>query len=289
MKVCPPTQKTLQQVLLLFLSAIHARICHFCPRQYCSLYKSRPCSATRWLHSSAISPLQRLLQRHGAKPFALPLTVRLSSLLRTASLMGWALEYPSSRPRGSVDRKLRKFVMAWKLWSSLVLATAPLFRSAGRPKTASREQEVVKAMVSRLCSASSNQDIVTTSVVNDDSRENTVDSMEDGGGNDHGDDSDLPSLEDIFSQTSAMATTTIPHSEWRMGHNGISKSGRLVGGRTDMQDRKPNIESPGGSRLGSSQGEHIVYLICLLIGVRTFGSHDRCRVPYHRGRPGRRQ
>jgi len=181
--------------------------------------------------------------------------------------MGWALEYPSSRPRGSVDRKLRKFVMTWKLW----------------------EQKVVKAMVSRLCSASSNQDIVTTSVVNDDSRENAVDSMEVGGGDEHGDDSDLPSLEDIFPRTRAMATTTIPHSERRMGHNGISKSGRFVGGRTDMQDRKPNIESHAGSRLGSSQGEHTVYLICLLIGVRAFGSHDRCRVPYHRGRPGRRR
>jgi len=139
-----------------------------------------------------------------------------------------------------------------------VLATAPLLRSARRPKTASREQKVVKDMVSRLCSASSNQDIVTTSVANDDSRENTVDSMEEvGGGDHHGDDSDLPSLEDIFPRTRAMATTTIPHSERRMGHNGISKSGRLVGGRTDMQDRKPNIESPAGSRLGSSQGEYV--------------------------------
>ena len=145
-------------------------------------------------------------------------------------------------------------------------------------------------MVSRLCSASSNQDIVTISVVTDDSRKNTVDSMEVGGGDDHGDDSDLPSLEDIFPRTRAMATTTIPHSERRMSHNGISKSGRFVGGRTDMQDRKPNIESPAGSRLGSSsQGEHTVYLVFLLIGVRTFGSHDRCRVPYHRGRPGRRR
>ena len=116
-------------------------------------------------------------------------------------------------------------------------------------------------------------------MVNDDSRENTVDST---------DDSDLPSLEDIFSQTSAMATTTIPRSERQMGHNGVSKSGRFVGGRTDMQGCKPNIENPAGSRLGSSQGEHTPYLICLLIGVRTFGSYDRCRVPYHRGRPTRR-
>ena len=141
-----------------------------------------------------------------------------------------------------------------------MLAAAPLFRSAGQPKTASREQKVVKAMVSRLCSASSNQDIVTTSVVNDDSRENTVDAMEDGGGDDRSDDSDLPSLEDIFSQTSAMATTTIPRSERQMSHNGISKSGRFVGGRTDMQCCKPNIENPAGSRLGSSQGEHTAYM-----------------------------
>jgi hypothetical protein len=144
--------------------------------------------------------------------------------------------------------------------------------------------------VSRLCSASSNQDIVTTSVVNDDSRENMVDSMGDiGGSNDHDDDSNLPSLEDILSQAGAMAPTTIPHSDRQMGHNVISESGRFVGNRTDMQGRGPNIGNRAGSGLGSSQGEHTGYPICFIVRVRTFGSHDRCRLPYRPGRPGRRQ